>query len=200
MARALGALAAGALFAPWTRARDAMAEAQMENPFVGEIAMVGFDWAPQGWALCNGQLLSIAQNTALFSLLGTTYGGNGQTTFALPDLRGRFPMHQGQGPGLNSRTMGESGGEETHTLIINELPAHNHPAFGDATLGTSDQPNGLYTAKNPAGIPVYGATASAPLGPSAIGVAGGNQPHNNVPPYLVINFIIALYGIYPTRS
>ncbi|MGL3807703.1 phage tail protein [Paeniglutamicibacter sp. R2-26] len=166
------------------------------EPFLGEIQMVGFAFAPPGWAMCDGQFLSISQNTALFSLLGTTYGGNGQTTFALPDLRGRFPIHSGggNGPGLSTREMGETGGQEFVTLSTNQMPQHTHglPAAGEQT---SDRPGGLVPAKGGN----YGPANSGPsMAPSQ--VSGGNQPHENMPPYLSLNFIIALEGIYPSRG
>jgi microcystin-dependent protein len=171
-----------------------------QDPFIAEIRMFAGNFAPRGWAFCDGQLLSISQNTALFSLLGTTYGGNGTTTFALPDLRGRVPMHAGQGPGLTDRILGEQGGEETHTLLVGELPAHSHPAYADSAVGTAAGPPGGLPGRNAAGIPAYGSAPSAMLHPGAVGVQGGGQPHNTMQPYLVINFIIALEGIYPSRN
>lgn len=170
------------------------------DPFLGEIMMWAGNFAPRGWALCNGQLLPISQNTALFSLLGTTYGGNGQTTFALPDLRGRVPIHHGQGPGLSSYSLGQVGGEETHTLTVQEIPAHQHALQGSSANGTSASPAGLLPARNPAGIPAYGSTADAAFHASAIAPAGGGQPHNVMQPYLTINFVIALQGVYPSQN
>ncbi|HMJ76532.1 MAG TPA: tail fiber protein [Iamia sp.] len=169
------------------------------EPYVGQISMAGFNFAPRGWALCNGQIMSIAQNSALFSLLGTQFGGNGQTTFGLPDLRGRVPVHQGQGTGLTNRTMGELSGSETVTLITSEMPQHNH--LINVTSGDS-------TVKNPANN-VLGGTATptyavAPNGNFMNGqtltLTGGNQPHQNMQPYQVISFIIALEGIFPSRN
>jgi microcystin-dependent protein len=171
----------------------------LSEPFLGEIRMVGFNFAPRGWALCNGQLLSIAQNTALFSLLGTTYGGNGQTTFALPDLRGRSALHFGQGPGLSNYTQGEVAGTETVTLTINEMPAHNHILGAQSTPGSSTNPSNNYPAGSSARDNQYSNAANANMNPSALSVSGGSQPHTNMPPYLVINFVIALEGIYPSR-
>jgi len=174
----------------------------MAEPFLGEIRMVGFNFAPQGWALCNGQLLSISQNTALFSLLGTTYGGNGQNTFALPDLQGRVPIHQGQGPGLSPYTIGQMGGEEAHTLIQSEMPQHNHSARAHAGAGNSNVANGNVWSKD-AGVSsatYSSATQDGLMSPTAISTAGGSQPHNNLQPFLTINFIIAMQGIYPSRS
>ena len=174
--------------------------AQAQDPFIGEIRMFAGNFAPRGWALCNGQILSIAQNTALFTILGTTYGGNGQTTFALPDLRGRFPMHGGQGLGLTNRTLGEQGGDESRTLSVNEIPNHSHPAWGDSTVGLAGGPGGSLPARNAAGIPHYGGSANVQLASGLIGATGGSQPHAIVPPYTVVNFIIALEGIYPSQN
>lgn len=171
----------------------------MSEPFIGEIRMAGFNFAPRNWAFCNGQLLSINQNTALFSLLGTTYGGDGQTTFALPNLQGRVPMHQGQGSGLTPRTMGELAGQEAVTLISTQMPAHNHlvNVFNDD--GTAKTPVNSFPAA--ATAPIYSATAGGgTMNPQALSVAGGSQPHNNIQPYLVVNFIIALNGIFPSRN
>lgn len=177
----------------------------MSEQYLGEIRMFAGNFAPRGWAFCQGQLLSIAQNTALFSILGTTYGGNGQTTFALPDLRGRLPMQPGQGPGLSSRTLGEQGGTETVTLLANQMPAHTHPLLASGNQGDQFSPEGSVNAvlvdpntQQPANL--YAATPSTPMNPAAIGPAGGSQPHNNMSPFLCINFIIALEGIYPSRD
>ena len=176
----------------------------MSDPFLGEIRLVGFTFAPQGWALCDGQLLSIAQNTALFSLLGTTYGGNGQTTFALPDLRGRVPIHPGQGPGLSNYVLGEQSGSENVTLNASQLPGHNHPLASSNQQGSSSDPSGYFPAvlNDPAGtiaVNGYLASSNSTLNPAAIGVTGGNQPHSNIQPFLCVNFIICLQGIYPSR-
>jgi len=177
----------------------------MSEPFLAEIIMFAGNFAPRGWAFCQGQILSIAQNTALFSLLGTTYGGNGQTTFALPDLRGRVPVGTGQGPGLPSINLGELSGEPAHTLIITEMPAHNHPAqaAGNSGAGDSASPNGNTWATSTARDNVY--INAAPDGQMAantvtVGIAGGSQPHNNMQPYLGMNYIIAIEGIYPSRN
>ena len=172
----------------------------MTEPFVGEIKMVGFNFAPRGYATCDGQIMSIQQNTALFSLLGTTYGGNGTTTFALPDLRGRFPTHQGQGPGLATRVIGEVAGQESVTLLANELPQHSHQLIGSSTGGNVSPANGFPAADSSNTVAVYGSTGDTAMHPGAIGVAGGNQPHTNMPPYLVVNFVIALEGIFPSRN
>lgn len=194
LSRVFAFAAGGAVLGPASRALAAPGSTSGIDPYIGEIAMVGFNFAPVGWAFCNGQVLSIASNTALFSLLGTTYGGNGTTTFALPNLQGRFPIHMGTGFAL-----GQSGGSQTHVLTANEIPSHTHALMGDAANGTSPGPAGLHVARNPAGIPAYGAGSGAAMAATAIGAAGGSQPHNNMPPYLTINFIIATQGIYPSR-
>jgi microcystin-dependent protein len=170
------------------------------EPFVGEIQMFGGNFAPVGWALCNGQLLSIASNTALFSLLGTTYGGNGTTTFGLPDLRGRVPISFGQGPGLSLRDLGESGGVEAVTLLTTEMPVHTHSLGASPSNGTTSAAAGRVDARSPAAIPQYAAASDSNLGAAAVGSAGGSQPHNNLQPYLAVTFIIATQGIYPARS
>ncbi|WP_426756414.1 phage tail protein [Myxococcus sp. Y35] len=174
----------------------------MSEPFIGQIMMFAGNFPPRGWAFCQGQLLSIAQNTALFSILGTTYGGNGQTTFALPDLRGRYPMQPGQGPGLSPRTLGEQGGSETVTLLANQMPAHNHSLNVSSQQGDTETPVGtVLAADNNATILNYrAAPIDGTMNPAAIGAAGGSQPHNNMSPFLCINFIIALEGIYPSRN
>ncbi|MDQ3898292.1 MAG: tail fiber protein [Actinomycetota bacterium] len=169
----------------------------MSEPFLGEIMMFAGNFAPRGWAMCNGQILPIAQNTALFSILGTTYGGNGQTTFALPDLRGRVPMHFGQGPGLSARTLGEQGGEESVTLIQAQLPQHSHTANATSADATSSKPDGAVPASGGAYAPASDGTT---MSPGFITGGGGNQPHDNMQPYLAINFVIALEGIFPSRN
>jgi microcystin-dependent protein len=177
----------------------------MAEPFLGQIQAFGFNFAPVGWATCDGQLLSIAQNTALFSLLGTMYGGNGQTTFALPDLRGRVAVHQGQGPGLSNYQVGESGGTESVTLIQNQLPLHTHSAAGSSNPADQASPSGVVWAApvDSTGAGGAGYTQAAPnvtMANGAIGMAGGNQPHPNIQPYLCVNFCIATQGIFPSRS
>jgi microcystin-dependent protein len=167
----------------------------MTEPFIGQLLLVGFNFAPRGYALCNGQLLSIAQNTALFSLLGTTYGGNGQTTFGLPDLRGRVSLHQGQGPGLSSQTIGEVAGVETVTLTTNQIPQHSHQTLANAGLGSTAKPAGAVAAQGGSYSPTSDGTR---LADSA--TAGGNQPHSVMQPYLVLNWVIALQGLFPSRS
>lgn len=166
-------------------------------PFIGEVRMTGFAHAPAGWALCNGQILAVAQNTALFQVIGTTYGGNGVTTFALPDLRGRIPLGAGTGPGLTDRPHGEYDGSETHTLGVAELPQHNHALRGAAGNGFTDSPGNMVPARDAAAIPQYATTADASLAPEAVIAAGGSQPHNNLQPFLVVNYIIALQGQMP---
>lgn len=162
----------------------------MGEPFIGEIRAASWNLAPRGWAFCNGQLLSIAQNQALFSILGTTYGGDGVTTFALPNLQGRVPIEVG-----NGIVLGESAGSTNVTLTTQQIPAHTHQLFASAAAGSEDPEN-----KGPAGAKAYApATAPAAMGTS-IGPTGGNQPHDNMQPYLTINFIIALVGIYPSRN
>lgn len=171
----------------------------MPEPFVGEIRIFAGSFAPTGWAFCDGQVMAIGQNTALFSILGTAYGGNGQSTFALPDLRGRVPVHVGQGPGLTDRLLGEPIGSEGHTLSVNEIPPHTHPLGASAANGISDAPAGGVMARSPAGVPQFAAGNDSTLDPSAVASTGGSQPHNNMQPYLTLNFIIALQGIYPSR-
>ena len=166
------------------------------EPFIGELSLVAFNFAPRGYAMCNGQLLSIAQNTALFALLGTMYGGNGQTTFGLPDLRGRVPLHMGQGPGLPSYTQGEMAGEPSHTLIITEMPQHNHLLGSTNSAATTSRPNGAV----PAAGGTYSTTVDGQMAANAVGLAGGSQPHNNMQPYLALNWVIALEGIFPSRN
>lgn len=165
----------------------------MSEAYLGEIRRVAFSFAPRGWALCNGQILSIAQNQALFSLLGTQYGGNGTTTFALPDLRGRSPIHTGPGA-----SPGEVGGQELVTLLPANLPAHSHLPQASSNAATVASPQGVYWA-NP-GQPAYGADAAGVMGSAAISPNGGSQPHENRSPYVVINYIIAISGIFPSRN
>lgn len=169
------------------------------EPILGSLLLFAGNFAPRGWAFCNGQIMSIAQNTALFSLLGTTYGGDGQTTFALPDLRGRVPIHWGQGPGLTPIQLGQSGGAESVTLTISNMPAHNHSLSGSAgngapiptghVLGSPDA--NIYDAKNP---------PTLALNAASIGTVGGSQPFSIAQPYLALSWIIALQGIYPSRD
>jgi microcystin-dependent protein len=171
----------------------------MSEPFIGEVRLFGFNFAPQGWAMCNGQILSINQNTALFSLLGTQYGGNGQTTFALPDLRGRDPKHQGTGPGLSNYSIGQVGGTESEALGVLQMPAHTHAVQASTGDPTTSQPGGKLLAA--VGEGAYAAPpGDTTMAATMIASAGGGQPHNNLPPYLVMNWCIALQGIYPSRN
>jgi microcystin-dependent protein len=177
----------------------------MSDQFVGEIRIVPFNFAPVGWALCNGQLMSISQNTALFSLLGTTYGGNGTTNFALPNFQGSAPLNFGQGTGLSNYVLGQTGGESQMTLTPAQLPAHNHNVSGNGGNGDVNTPAGNAWARPHLGktpINIYNASAGSGLTmhPQAFALAGGGLPHNNMPPYLTMNFIIALQGIFPSRS
>jgi microcystin-dependent protein len=176
----------------------------MADPFVGEIRAVCFNFAPLGWALCDGQLIPISQNTALFSLLGTQYGGDGKSTFALPNLQGASPMHWGQGAGLSPVYEGEEGGAETVTLVQSEIPLHMHLVNAVARSGSQNSPaNASYAQAHigraadlqyaPSGAPVT-------MSPSMLGVTGQGQPHNNLSPYLTVNFVIALQGVFPPRQ
>lgn len=174
----------------------------MADPFVAEIRIFPFNFAPKGWAWCDGQLLPLSQNTALFSLLGTTYGGNGKSNFALPDLQGRAPMHPGQGPGLSLHDLGEQGGSETVTLLESEIPAHTHDARASAEAATAQAPNAQVTLARASGGSAYSTTPSslAQMAPQTLAHAGGNQPHNNMMPYLTFYFCIALQGVFPPRG
>ncbi|MEA2621352.1 MAG: hypothetical protein QOH61_262 [Chloroflexota bacterium] len=166
----------------------------MSEPFMGEVKMISWTYPPKGWAFCNGQLLPINQNQALFSILGTQFGGDGRTTFALPDLRGRTPIYSGQG-----WTLGQAGGEESHTLTGSEMPLHNHLAMASTTNADSIEVAGNILAASD--TPLYHNTADlTTLGPTTINVVGGGQPHQNMQPYLVVNFCVALTGIFPSRN
>lgn len=170
------------------------------DPFVAEIRIFPFNFAPKGWAWCDGQLLPISQNTALFSLLGTTYGGDGKSNFALPDMQGNAPMHPGQGPGLSLHDLGETGGSETVTLLESEIPAHSHAYRASAADATTRIAAGQQPATT-LGLSLYGPSpANVSLSPIAIAPAGGDQPHNNMQPYLTFYFNIALQGVYPPRT
>jgi microcystin-dependent protein len=171
----------------------------MSEPFLGQISIFSSNFAPKGWAMCNGQTMPINQNQALFSLLGTMYGGNGQTTFALPNLQGRAAMDFGQGQGLQIRVLGEVGGEQNHTLIVGEMPRHSHDAHF-ATAADSLTPGGKYWAADPNGNVTFSAAGSEAMSPNAIGQNSGGQPHQNMQPYLVLTFCIALQGIFPSRT
>lgn len=172
----------------------------MSTAFIGEIKMFGGNFAPRRWAFCAGQLLAINQNTALFSILGTTYGGDGQTTFGLPDLRGRVPVGTGQGPGLTSRNLGEVSGEESHRLIASEMPQHSHALQASSANGDQRGPGGNFPAASDQRNSQYAAAANAAMSPAAIGAAGSSLPHNNMQPYQVMNFIICLQGMFPSRN
>ncbi|HEX6384975.1 MAG TPA: tail fiber protein [Anaerolineae bacterium] len=174
----------------------------MSEPFIAEIRIFAGNFAPRGWAFCNGQLLPISQNTALFSLVGTTYGGDGRTTFALPNLQGRAPLHPGQGPGLTARQLGEQGGTESVTLSAAEIPNHAHALQAYSRPGDLADPAERSLARASGGN-VYqqnSSTNMVQMDGQALADSGGSQPHNNMQPYLAINFIIALQGIYPSRS
>jgi microcystin-dependent protein len=177
----------------------------MADPFVGEIRMFAGNFAPRGWATCNGQLLQIAQNTALYSLLGTMYGGDGRRTFALPNLQGAAPLMMGQGPGLSQYMQGETGGEQTVTLTQAEMPQHSHTVNANGGGGDQNSPAGnVWAAARGGGQGANMNTQNrgnpAQMNQQAIGISGGGQPHNNMPPYLVVTFIIALQGVFPPRS
>ena len=170
----------------------------MATPFIGEIKLFGGNFQPRGFAFCDGRLLPISEYSALFALIGTTYGGNGQTTFALPDLRGRIPINQGAGPGLSTYVIGQSFGSESVTLNPNQMPAHNHIALCNSTPGAASPANGFWAATT--GVTGYGTPANATMNPQSLTVAGGSQPHENRMPLLALNYIIALEGIFPSRN
>jgi microcystin-dependent protein len=172
----------------------------MADPFVAEVRIFPFNFAPKGWAFCDGQLLPLAQNTALFSLLGTIYGGNGQSTFALPNIQGAAVMQPRQGPGLSNHDQGETGGTQTVTLLQSAMPAHNHPMRGatqDPALAKAVSPNASWALSQGGGI--YQSSANTQLAPQALAPTGGGQPHNNMQPYLTLYFNIALQGVFPPR-
>jgi microcystin-dependent protein len=170
------------------------------DPFVAEIRIFPFNFAPKGWAWCDGQLLPLSQNTALFSLLGTTYGGDGKSNFALPDMQGNAPMHPGQGPGLSLHDLGETGGSETVSLLVSEIPSHAHTLMSASLNSQAITPAGGATGRgNP--TPIYASGgALVPMGANVVAPAGGDQPHNNMMPYLTFYFNIALQGVYPPRT
>jgi microcystin-dependent protein len=174
----------------------------MSNPFVAEVRIFTGNFAPTGWAQCNGQLMPISQNTALFSLLGTTYGGDGKSTFALPNLQGSAPMQQGQGPGLSLRDLGEIGGEQNVTLLQTEMPAHSHGVQCVSAGGGTNSPTNAFWAGGGRGAPpMYTPlAANVNMSPLATSIAGSSLPHNNMMPYLGLTFIIALQGVFPARS
>lgn len=174
----------------------------MSDPFVAEIRIMANNFAPNGWAFCNGQVMPISQNTALFSLLGTTYGGDGRSTFALPDLQGRMPMHPGYGPGLSGHELGESGGTASVTLLQSEMPVHAHQLMHSGTAASSAAPGLSSSFGRTSSAQVYagGGSTATPAGSQALGVAGSSVPHNNLQPYLTLNFCIALQGVFPPRQ
>ncbi len=172
----------------------------MSEPFVGEIRMFAGNFAPRGWAFCDGQLLAVSQNDALFSLLGTIYGGDGRTTFGLPDMRGRLPIHAGSGPGLSPRPLGAKAGSENETLTVNQLPSHSHNFNVSSDPGVESSAAGGYLAASP-NVRMFRPTpANSSLRTQSISQIGGSSSHTNLMPFLCLNFIIALFGIYPSRQ
>jgi len=172
----------------------------MAQPYVGEIRMFAGNFAPAGWMFCEGQLLPISENETLFNLIGTTYGGDGQNTFALPDLQSRVPIHMGTGPGLTQRSLAETGGAEEVTLTVQQIPSHTHQAMAN-TAGASDSPGGNAWATANGGIKPYGADpGNATMNAASLALTGGSQPHDNMIPYLCVNFIISLFGVFPTQN
>lgn len=175
----------------------------MADPFVAEIRIFPFNFAPKGWAWCDGQLLPLSQNTALFSLLGTTYGGNGKSNFALPDLQGRAPMHPGQGPGLSLHDLGETGGSETVTLLESEIPSHSHKLRANSDIGELQIPTSTRSLARSQNATAYQSVTNQNLTAMSgqkLAPAGGDQPHNNMMPYLTFYFCIALQGVFPPRG
>ena len=171
----------------------------MSEPFVGEIRMFAGNFAPRGWAFCDGQLLTVSQNDALFSLLGTIYGGDGRTTFGLPDMRGRIPVHAGHGPGLSERRLGAKAGAEKVTLTVNQLPSHTHTPRFDAAAGSESDPAGKVPGASPNVRRFRPAAANAGMAADAVSTVGDSRSHTNLMPYLCVHFIVALFGIYPSR-
>ena len=172
----------------------------MADPFVGEIRMFAGSFAPQGWAFCDGQLLTVSQNDALFSLFGTIYGGDGRTTFGLPDLRGRVPIHAGSGPGLSPRSLGSALGSETEALAIPTLTNHSHTYQASEHIADEAHPTGNVLAQPAAASPYFPAVPSVGLAAAAVSNVGEGQSHQNVMPFLCVNFIVALFGVYPSRN
>lgn len=178
----------------------------MSEPFLAEIRMMGFNFAPRGWAMCDGQILPINQNQTLYSLLGTTYGGDGRTSFALPDIRSRSPIHKGSpsGDGGLSWVLGQRSGEETHTLTTGEMPNHTHKLMGTSAAANTDSPTGArYANTNDTGLKPYGVSSTAnqtSLSPYALSSVGGSQPHENMQPYTTLNYCIAIMGLFPSRN
>jgi microcystin-dependent protein len=172
----------------------------VSDPFLGEVRLFPYTFAPRGWALCNGQILNISQNTALFSLLGTTYGGDGRTTFALPDLRGRVAVSSGQAPSLSAYELGQTGGAETVTLTDSEMPAHGHEVAVNGASSDSKNPKGRFLGRLSGGTTYSGTSNGKALAAGAVTASGGSQPHENRPPHLALNYCIALEGIFPARD
>jgi len=175
----------------------------MGSPYVGEIRMFAGNFAPAGWMFCQGQLLPISENETLFQLIGTTYGGDGEQTFALPNLSSRVPLHMGQGAGLSNYVIGQSGGTETVTVTALQMPLHTHAVGATNSNGSATSPNGALFARNPSSPDTYSNDISGgivPISPNAVSPSGGSQPHENMQPYLAINFIISLFGIFPSQS
>lgn len=173
----------------------------MSQPFVGEIRIFGGNFAPAGWAFCDGQLMPISENETLFNLIGTTYGGDGQETFAMPDLQGRLPMHMGQGPGISQNMqLGESGGVESVTLTTQQIPSHAHPVIASTAPGFANRPTGMTPGASP-NVDLYtDGPVTDNLSPNALNPVGGSQPHENMQPFLVVSYIISLFGIYPSQT
>ncbi len=197
-------VAMSSVFALLTTLPLSVRDAHAQDPFVGEIRWVGFDFAPPGWAPCDGQILQISQFTPLFALIGTRFGGNGTSNFALPDLRGRVVIGEGTGPGLTTRSIGDEGGDEAITLTVNQMPAHSHPAMASSHTASSDAPGGRVLANATADGPdpkIYSSgQGNVALGASTIGSVGGGEAQNNMPPFVTLNCIIALQGIFPSRQ
>jgi len=171
----------------------------MAQPYVGEIRMFGGNFAPVGWAFCNGALIPISENDTLFNLIGTTYGGDGQSTFQLPNLQGRLPIHQGTGGGLSTYTVGQAGGVESVTLSINQIPSHNHLAMVSTTAAAASSPQGNVVANGTANLFLRDVISDT-MNANSVGISGGSQPHSNIMPYLCISFIISLYGVFPSQT
>jgi len=175
----------------------------MSQPFIGEIRCMGFNFAPRGWSFCDGQIMPINQNTALFSILGTNYGGNGQTTYGLPDLRGRAVMGPGDGPGLSNHELGEKSGSESVTLTAQNIPAHTHRLFASNSVGNTNSPAGAALAIGAKATPLYAPASGAsttPMQAQTLAATGSGQAHNNMQPYIAMNFVISLQGVYPSRN
>lgn len=195
------ALFIGLVWGLGTLSLPSSAHADASSPFIGEISCGGWNFCPSGWAECAGQLFPIAENEALFALIGTTYGGDGQSTFALPNIQGRTMVHQGQGPGLSNRQLGETGGVETVTLTTSQMPVHNHALVAHTGTEKSASPTNRIAGPASAAAPVYTSTAAnTTLAAGAVGTSGGSQPHNNLQPYLASKCCIALFGIFPSQN